>query len=262
MQLVKIKCNNCDAKIDVNLDDLQAFCPYCGQKLMIDFDQLAWILAEKEKEKHAADCEEHQTVRAKMTYDHESLEKEGESKHATMSSIVPWTILIIMAILFLVLHFGFVTREHKQRVTCLKELEVEIDDAIQSQDYDSALLKLNKLYLDDNYSSEESATWDKKRETYLKIIEEKQREIDLKDPDNIFMPSAASSFKGEKYVDVVDELTGLGFTNITTQVASVSPGWFDKKDTVEHILVGGKTDFSTEDYFNKDVPIIIYYYSK
>lgn len=124
------------------------------------------------------------------------------------------------------------------------------------------MLKLNKLYLDDIYSSEESATWNTKREAYLKIIEEKQREIDLNDPDNIFMPSAASSFKGKKYVDVVDQLTGLGFTNITTQVASVSPGLFDKKDTVEHILVGGRTDFSMEDYFNKDVPIIIYYYSK
>ena len=76
------------------------------------------------------------------------------------------------------------------------------------------------------------------------------------------MSASSSSFEGEKYTDVVDKLKELGFTNITTQVSSESPGFFDKCDTVEHILAGGKTEFSAEDYFNKDTPIIIYYYSK
>ena len=119
-----------------------------------------------------------------------------------------------------------------------------------------------KLYCDDHWSSEQTAAWDAKREAFIKIIEDKKREADLKDPNNLFMPAPSSSFKGKKYTDVVDQLKSLGFTNVTTQVASESPGLFDKNDTVEHILVGGKTEFTAEDYFNKDTPIIVYYYSK
>lgn len=63
MQLVKMKCNNCDAQLDVDLDNLQAYCPYCGQKLMLDFGQLAWALDEKEKTKRTVKREEQKTVR-------------------------------------------------------------------------------------------------------------------------------------------------------------------------------------------------------
>lgn len=76
------------------------------------------------------------------------------------------------------------------------------------------------------------------------------------------MPAPSSSFKGKKYTAVVDQLDGLGFSNITTQVSSESSGLLYKKDTVEHILIGGKVEFTTEDYFSKDTPIIIYYFSK
>lgn len=262
MQFVKMKCNNCGAQLNVDLDNLQASCPYCSQKLMIDFDQLAWVLAEKEKTKRAVEREAYETLRTKMSYEHESKEKDKDWKKKAIVAI--GIVLVCFFIYYYVptRYFGSLEKKHNQKVAYLQQLESEIEANIKDKDYDSALIKANKLYCDDNWSSEQIATWNAKRESFIKIIEEKKREQDLKDPNNIFMPVSSSKFNGKRYSDVVDQLEGLGFTNISTQIASESPGLFDKNDSVEHILVGGKTEFTAEDYFNKDIPIIIYYYSK
>jgi len=229
---------------------------------MLDFDQLTWVLAEKEKTKRTVEREEHKTVRTKMAYDHESKEKDKDWKKKVIAAI--GMVLVFFFVFYYMPHHMFDSQEkkHDQKVAYLQQLEIEIEADIKSGDYDSALIKANRLYCDDNWSSEQTAAWHAKREAFIKIIEDKKREADLKDPSNLFMPAASSSFKGKKYVDVVDQLKGLGFTNVTTQVASKSPGLFDNNDTVEHILVGGKTEFTSEDYFNKGTPIIVYYYSK
>lgn len=144
----------------------------------------------------------------------------------------------------------------------MKTLEIKIDDAVQKNDFDKALLNSNKLYLNDGWSSEETAAWDAKREAYIKIITTKKFEFDRNNPENVFMPTSSDSFDGKKYTEVVDQLKALGFTNITTQVAYEPATIFRKEGTVEHILIGGKTEFTTEDFFKKDTQIIIYYYSK
>ncbi len=262
MQLIKLRCNNCSAQLDIDLDNLQIYCPYCGQKLMIGFDQLGKVLAEKEKTKRTIEREEQQTRRVQMAYEHEARERDKERKATARGNVLPWVFLITLGLILPTLYFGSAIREHKQKVANLQEIEIEIEEAIQKQDYDLALLKANNLYLDDQYSSEETATWDAKRKALLEIIEEKQRESNLNDTDNIFMPAKSSFFEGKDCADVVDQLKALGFTNISTQIASKSPGWFTKNNTVEHILIGGKTEFTQEDYFNKDTSIIVYYCSK
>ena len=76
------------------------------------------------------------------------------------------------------------------------------------------------------------------------------------------MPASSKKYMGKKYTYVVEQFESLGFTNITTQIALDKPGIFDKNNTVEHILIGGETKFTARDYFNKDVAITVYYYSK
>ena len=39
-------------------------------------------------------------------------------------------------------------------------------------------------------------------------------------------------------------------------------GLFKKKNQVEHVVFGDLSDFTTNDYINKNDLIIIYYYSK
>lgn len=251
---MKLNCNNCNAPLDLDLDNLQTYCPYCGRKLLLDFDQVEQIIAEKEKTKRAINRETEQTKRKKMAYEYDSREKEKEWKRTIVS--------IVAIILAISLVFFYILQKHDEKVAYLQELEIEIDADIKSENYDAALLKANKLYCDDNWSGEETETWDVKRKTYIKMIEDKKREQDLKNPNNIFMPASSDSLVGKKYKDVVDKLKALGFTNISTQVASESAGLFKKSDTIEHILINGVTEFTTEDYFNKDTPIIVYYYSK
>ena len=49
MNLIKLKCASCNAPLEVDLDNLQVYCPYCGQKLMIDVQQMKDLLIEREK---------------------------------------------------------------------------------------------------------------------------------------------------------------------------------------------------------------------
>ncbi len=180
------------------------------------------------------------------------------SKNSDQDSIFPMLLLILIPMLI----FGFFYLRHNQKVSQLEQLEIEIEEAMQAKDYDLAELKINRLHLDDNYSKDESAAWDAKREALLELIAERKHEDDLADPNKIFMPADSTFFTGKQYADVVDQLSALGFTNISTQVASKSPGLFHRKGAVEHLLVGGRTEFAAEECFDKNTPIIIYYYSK
>lgn len=102
MRLIQMKCSNCGAPLDINLDHLQAYCPYCGQKLLIDIDKLNEIIAEKEK-----------TKRTQMTVDRDvkieeiknkgeqikSESKTAESKYALYMIIAGILFFIIASIL-------------------------------------------------------------------------------------------------------------------------------------------------------------------
>ena len=268
MRLVQTTCNKCGAQLDIDLDHLQAYCPYCGIKLLMDFNKLDRVLTEKEKTRRTIEHEEQETKRTQMAYEHETAKQERESKQKdkewTKSNLVVLIAILLMILLMFLPGLMFDSREdeHNQKVSYLQTLEIKIENAIKVNDFDTAILNANRIYLDDNWSSEETAAWDAKRESYIEIITTKKLEFDRNNPDNIFMPTTSDSFIGKNYTEVVDQLKALGFTNITTQVAYEPATFFHKDGTVEHILIGGKTEFTTEDFFKKDTPIIVYYYSK
>lgn len=253
MKLINMQCNSCGAQLDIDLEHLQAFCPHCGQKLMMDFVLLGQVLSEKEKTKRVTKLEEELTKRTQMIYEHESKEKDKDWKKKVLG------ILGIVIVYFFI--FYYPSFKHDRKVAQLQQIEKEVEAAITAENYDVALVKANQLHCDD-YSNKESANWDSKRNSYIEMIQEKKKEQDIKNPNNIFMPSKSFSFKGKNYLDVKNQFTELGFTNITAQEATDKAGFFDKAYTVEHILVGGLTEFTTENYFDKDTPIIIYYYKK
>ena len=52
----------------------------------------------------------------------------------------------------------------------------------------------------------------------------------------------------------------MGFENIET-IDLDDAGWFkNKKDTVKMVSIGGKTNFSSSDYFSKTDQVIISYH--
>ncbi len=44
-------CQNCGSSLDLDLDNITTYCPHCGHKLLIETDQLADIIAHKERTK-------------------------------------------------------------------------------------------------------------------------------------------------------------------------------------------------------------------
>lgn len=257
MRLVSLKCQNCNAQLELDIDNLQAYCPYCKAKLMLDFDQLGDILAEKEKTMRASIHEEESTKRMKIKYEHETQKNERENKslmHYLLGSAIVF--LLIFGGLALSVHNDEV--KHDQAVEALQQIEVSIEESLDAHDYDKALIYANKLRCDDIFSKEEKKTWDKKREEYIELIEE-QKENYIS-PDDIFMPESSSHYKGKNYKDVAEQLTELGFTNITSQKSTKEASVFHKAETVEHMLIGGVEKFKKNDRFDMNAPIILYYY--
>ncbi|MEY8420022.1 hypothetical protein AALA83_12200 [Oscillospiraceae bacterium 44-5] len=76
MKLIKLTCNNCNAPLEVDIDNLQAYCPYCGQKLLFDLEQMERVLAEKEQTKRAKE----RTKRAQEATKRVQIEYEYEDK--------------------------------------------------------------------------------------------------------------------------------------------------------------------------------------
>ncbi|SDZ78936.1 hypothetical protein SAMN05216349_10157 [Oribacterium sp. KHPX15] len=282
MQIVKMTCNNCGAHLNVDLDNLSAYCPFCGQKILIDFDTLGMVLAEREKTKRVYEQEAQQTKRvleqelqktkrlfeqekrnterAKLEYDYKKFENRTKLGPANIKIIIiAALVLLYFSILYLSLHMY--EKKNNEKIAKLQQLEITIDEAIKNEDYDTALLNVNKLH-GNGLSENDKTTWDAKRESYLKLLEEKRKEQDLNDPNNIFMPSSSSSFKGKNYQEVQEQFKNLGFTNISTEVSLEKAGIFDNNNAIEHILIDGKTEFKTGDYFKKDVKIILYYFEK
>ena len=48
MNMVQMKCQNCGENLELDLDHLTAFCPYCGTKLLIDPDSIGDLLIARE----------------------------------------------------------------------------------------------------------------------------------------------------------------------------------------------------------------------
>jgi len=254
MELKPIKCANCGAQLEIDLDNIITFCPYCGSKLMIETDQLGRIISEKEETKRQFIHEANKTIRSKNKLDFEERDRKNSLKYCYIGIAVCFGFMLLLMIRQ--------DKRHDKTEKYLKNLETEIESAIKEEDYDTALLEANRLHCDDDFSEEEKATWDDKRESLINIIEEKKREAALNDSDTIFIPSSSSSFIGKNYNDIIDQFKAMGFTDVTAQPSTETPGLFKKKESVEHILIGGKTEFSSDDYFKNDTPIIVYYYVK
>lgn len=159
-----------------------------------------------------------------------------------------------------ILYFGGISCSHDMHVSELERIETEVQADISAGDYDSALMKANQLRLDDEYSTEQTQSWDKKREAYIDIIKEKKRESDAANPDNAYAPKSSRAFGDLTGEEAKAAFENAGFTNIELIQIDGNAGWFRRANLVEHINFAGKTEFTTEDYCKKDSRITIYYY--
>ena len=95
-KIIHLNCQNCGAALDMDTDRLIAFCPYCGQKLLIDIDNLSEILLEKEKTKQKEIDRDLETKRFK----HE--EKRNNDKRESKFLFVSFGLIAFMLIVCLI----------------------------------------------------------------------------------------------------------------------------------------------------------------
>lgn len=88
--LYTMDCQKCGASINLDLDNLISFCPYCGSKLMVDPVAFRDVLVEKEM-----------TKRESMKYAQQDKEREDRNKLRKLK-ITASAILGIIGVVMLV----------------------------------------------------------------------------------------------------------------------------------------------------------------
>lgn len=72
MQVLQIKCPNCGSDLEMNMDKLMAFCPYCRAKLPLDVN-VEHVVSEKEQTKRKEMEEETKRIISEQKQENESL---------------------------------------------------------------------------------------------------------------------------------------------------------------------------------------------
>ncbi len=172
MNLINLSCANCGASLEIDLDNIQVFCPHCGHKLMIPIDHLSDLLIEKEKTKRDQLQMEHEIRTKNETYRIEVDKNKRSWKLVGILYAILATVFIFVMIYASIRNRSY-ENKHAEQIHRLEQIEQEVYDAIKSEDYDLARLKVNDLYLIESGNIEEKAMWDAKRESLISMIEDR-----------------------------------------------------------------------------------------
>lgn len=75
-------------------------------------------------------------------------------------------------------------------------------------------------------------------------------------------PYSSSMANGKDYNEVKNKFSNNGFTNIKcVKMEDLITGWLTKDGEVEDVSIGGKTNFSTSDWFSPNVEVVIRYHT-
>lgn len=174
MKMQALVCPNCHANLDNDAENLGTFfCKYCGQKIIVEELQDAAYKA-KVREMEL----EHEEKKMEFEQKKKNIEYQQRTETEKRNNKGIWIILASCVILYAVLMFilGGSGRKHDRLVKQLRQTEQEVQVAIQEGNYDYAMIKVNELRLDDNYSDDQTKAWDEKREDYIALIKSKQNE--------------------------------------------------------------------------------------
>lgn len=135
MKLLSMICQNCNGQLEVNIEEMQAYCPYCGHKLLFDLDQMEMVLAEKEKTKRA----EERTKRVRIEQEYKD-KKDIRDKKVSIGFAVGLVGLYIFLMLFSVFMMFYSDYEHKINY----EVQVEVSSRdLKNKDYNYVLERLS-----------------------------------------------------------------------------------------------------------------------
>lgn len=164
----------------------------------------------------------------------------------------------------------------------LESVERQIQNDMESLDYESAYLNTKELEPSASSPSEKKEYWSQKRTEYQDTIIELKRERDSSDPSYIPAPESSEDLLGRNYDSVVRRFEESGFTNVKTVAESLPrtrkvptgrPGrtrtevlpepvfysW--TRGSVSEIEFGCLTSFTIEDHCRPDEEIVVHYHA-
>lgn len=254
MRIAKLECKNCGAVLEVNLDTFQGKCPHCNSEYLIESKALERSFLEKEKTKRHAITELTEAQKAKHSWKNDLVKSEGFYAFFAMCILSLLGILLGLMITL--------TETDWLNIKKLELIEHRITSNVDDHNYEKALFFVNQLNLYNSLKSKDNKkTWKEKQDYYFETIPILKREFDLSDPNNLLAPLSSKQLSGKTGQESFEIFNSAGFTNLKLIEVQGSAGLFKKKNLVEHISFGDKTKFTTDDYINKNDPIIIYYYS-
>jgi len=172
MKMQILECPKCHATLENDNENLGTFfCKYCGQKIVVEELQDAAIKA-KVREMELEQEEKKMALEHKQQNFVYQQEKDKDKQQWKKMLIGVGIFAAVMVVYFTAI--SSIGSEHKKLVKQLRKTEIEVQEAIREGDYDYAMIKVNELRLDDNYSEEQTKQWDEKREDYIALIKSKQ----------------------------------------------------------------------------------------
>ncbi len=89
MKYIHLKCENCNADLNVDIDRGIGYCPYCGARVYADYSDS--VLEEKEKTKRLNYRLRAETSKAKS----KSVAKQVEANNSFLSSAITFLLYVI-----------------------------------------------------------------------------------------------------------------------------------------------------------------------
>jgi len=194
MDSFRLKCSNCKANLDLNLDNMIAYCPFCGEKIIVDVQSLTKLLTESQVTERREVSERAKTERTKIIAEErkeqeriraeKELEKErikhktlNSSDKASIISEIVYFVMIIICLVFLLLlgaYFDSGKDESDKNDAELQAVYEQVLEDIDNCNYTEARIKANTLYYTAGYSNKLEKKWNKIRKETLELIDEKE----------------------------------------------------------------------------------------
>lgn len=216
-----------------------------------------------------------------MYLDKKKTIKKKKSGVWKILGIVGIVYFAIIAVILISINISDSTSKTQEEAR-LNNLVQQIEIALDSEDYDLALMYAARLDYSGPNDKDEERDWAIQQEYWInKIIAEAakngivlerptinnssdQTSAEVNDAGEIRIGTTQYGFKYKNFLEIKTELENKGFTNVRTEGLKdlKSSMWESSKDgQIEKVAIDGETGFTENIYYAPNVEIVIYYHS-
>lgn len=232
VKLIPVKCPECGAMLNIEENRTQAFCSYCGAKVLIHNENEFTY-----RHVDVADLERAETERAVQFKKMELAEKGQHEKEKIRKQKIKYALIFFASGSFLMI-LGYI----------LGDMTGNPDSGLYSISMVGLFLILAAIYVG------------------ISLLPDNNK----KDDDNVAdrfdgkikIPESMSVYSDKSYTAIAAILESAGFTNIKcVALNDLVVGLFDRPGIVDSITINGES-IDTDKRYPKDASIVISYHSR